>query len=358
MKQGVLHDLHLSLGARMTEFAGWTLPLSYGSILDEVRAVRSRAGLFDVSHMGRIEVGGHGAGALLQRLTTNDIGRLEIGHGRYTMMCNSRGGIIDDMVVFRTDTDRYIMVVNAANTQKDLDRLTSYASDDVAVNDLTWQTSFFALQGPLARAVLAAAAETVPELFRFGSALARIAGNCCSVSRTGYTGEDGYEIGCSNSYSVQVWETLRTAGGPSGLAPCGLGARDVLRIEAGYVLYGRDIDEDANPIEAGLSRFVRMEKGEFVGREALQGVLEQGPDRLLVGVRMEDRSVPRPGAPILANGATIGQITSGTFSPTIGRGIGLGYIAAEKSLPGLEVELVLREKAYPGRVVATPFLEF
>lgn len=355
MKAPILHDYHVTFGARMTDFAGWSVPLTYGSMLAEAKAVRSHAGLFDVSHMGRVVVEGPNASKLLQRLTTNDVSRLQPGKGQYTLMCNANGGVVDDLIVFHVLDDSYLLVVNAANREKDLAWLRANLSERVTATDLTDDTCLFALQGPKAREALEAASENAPALSRFGCGEIEIAGVRCFFSRTGYTGEDGYEFECVNAVATRIWEALRFAGQPNSPTPCGLGARDVLRIEAGYVLYGQEIGDEINPMEAGLSRFVSLDKGDFVGREAILAIRERGTERVLTGVRMDDRSVPREGAAMQSGGATIGHITSGTFSPTIERGIGLGYIDAGKGITGAEVKVLLREKPCAGRLVTPPF---
>jgi aminomethyltransferase len=350
-----LHEVHLRLGAHMTSFAGWSAPLDYGSILQEAKAVRSTAGLFDISHMGRIEVRGADSFALLQRLVTADLGRLQPDRAQYTLMCNPRGGIIDDLIVFSMESDRYLLVVNAANTCKDVHWLASNASRSVVVEDLTSTSCLFALQGPSSRDILAGVLGQPPELARFGWKELSLCGANCIVSRTGYTGEDGYEFMCADKDAETVWETFRTADLPVSPTLCGLGARDVLRVEAGFVLYGNDIDEEKDPIEAGLTRFVRFDKEEFVGKQALSAIMNKGPRRMLVGIRMVGRPVPRQGMQISSGSSPIGFITSGTYSPAVSSGIGLGYVASEKSASGVEVEILQREKPYAGRVVTTPF---
>lgn len=356
MKTTPLYNLHLKSGARMMSFAGWNVPLQYKSILAEATAVRTSVGLFDVSHMGRFLVTGPRALDLLQSLTTNDVGRLEVGRGQYTLMLNETGGVIDDLTVFRTGLETYMLVVNAANAEKDLSWISSQADDRVRIADITESTVLFALQGPKAGEMLfIACKEGLPDLRRFAFVKVEIAGGACTLLRTGYTGEDGYEIQCDAGDAIAIWEALRSVGEPLGLALCGLGARDLLRIEAGYMLYDHEISEEHNPIEAGLTRFVRMDKGDFVGRSAIAEILENGPRRLLTGLMMSDRMVPRGGSLVTLKGHEVGQVTSGTFSPSIERGIGLCYVTAEKSISGLEVEVIVREKPYAGRIASPPF---
>lgn len=355
MKAPTLHDEHVRARARMTEFAGWSVPLDYGSIISEARAVRSHAGLFDISHMGRIVVEGPKSFDLLSRMTTNDIHRLEVGQGQYTLMCNDRGRIKDDLIVFRVQHDSFLLVVNAANTKKDMDWLNMDATVGASVIDMTAETSLFALQGPNALTLLSSTATNAPELRRFGCGEVEIAGVQCFFSRTGYTGEDGYEFMCVNAVAPRVWEALSSSGQATAPVLCGLGARDVLRIEAGYVLYDHEIGEEIDPIEAGLTRFVRFDKGDFVGREAVESIRNKGPKRQLTGVLMYDRTVPRQGAEIQCDDITIGVVTSGTFSPTVEKGIGLGYVDAGKGNIGAEVKVLLREKPYAGRLVTPPF---
>ncbi|MDO8682856.1 MAG: glycine cleavage system aminomethyltransferase GcvT [Armatimonadota bacterium] len=350
-----LHDLHIKLGAKMIEFHGWQVPLTFGHILDEAKTVRQTAGLFDISHMGRIEISGAQALPMLQYLTTNDISRLNIGKGQYNLMLNDHGGIKDDLTVFQIEADKYLLVVNAINTDKDYQWLSDHKQNGISMYNITQNTSLFALQGPIAKVILAEVLSGIPEMRRFACGETTIAGAKCFISRTGYTGEDGYEIYCAASESIPVWEALMELGKPFEMALCGLGARDVLRTEAGYVLYGNEITENVNPIEAGLTRFVKLDKGDFIGRKAITAIIETGPDKSLIGVKLIDTAVPRSGAPITSGGIPIGEITSGTFSPAAGSGIGLGYVTTEKSRPGLEVEVILREKPHAGRLIAPPF---
>jgi aminomethyltransferase len=356
MRTTALYDDHMARGARMTEFANWRVPLSFGSILDEARAVRRGAGIFDVSHMGRIEVSGLTAVDLLQRLTTNDVASLAAGRGHYNLMCNADGGIIDDLTIFRTADYTYLLVVNAINTEMDVDWITSRAPESSSITEITDATSLFALQGPTAREIIVTVSgATAPDLSRFGCAPVDIAGASCFISRTGYTGEDGYEIACDADDSIRVWQALLAAGGPIGVIPCGLGARDVLRIEAGYVLYGNEINEEISPVQAGLARFVRMDKGDYIGREPLARILETGPAQSLTGIRMFDKTVPRAGSPIYAEETEIGLVTSGTYSPSLELGVGLGYVQTERNSRGLEVTVGMRGKSHYGILARTPF---
>ncbi|MCC3376168.1 glycine cleavage system aminomethyltransferase GcvT [Cohnella sp. REN36] len=344
--------------ARCIDFGGWEMPVQFYGIQQEHEAVRTRAGLFDVSHMGELEVTGRDAERLLQRLTTNDVSRLAIGQAQYTLFCKPDGGVIDDLLVYKLAQDRYGLVVNAANTQADAAWLRRHLEGDVTLRDRSDDTALLALQGPLAERILSRAAEArVAELapFRFVPD-ARVCGVRALVSRTGYTGEDGFEIYVDAGDALRVWDGLLQAGAPDGLLPVGLGARDTLRLEARLPLYGHELTEEITPLEAGLSPFVKLAKeGGFVGREALARQQEDGVPRKLVGVELLDRGIPRADYPVYAEGRQIGAITSGTQSPTLKRSIGLALVEAAYAARGTEVEVEIRDKRLRAAVVATPF---
>ena len=352
-----LHGEHLRLNAKMVPFAGYEMPVHYpGGITAEHRAVREAAGLFDVSHMGELEVRGNDALALVQRVTVNDASRLEPFQAQYSAMCNADGGVLDDLVVYRFE-DHYMLVVNASNREKDLAWVVDQAAGlDAQVIDRSDQTGLLALQGPAARETLRALADLEVDdvvYYRFG--LGRVAGVLTTVSGTGYTGEDGFELYVPAEHTVTLWKALLEAGKGAGLVPVGLGARDSLRLEMGYALHGNDLDEEHTPLEAGLGWLTKLDKGDFVGRSALAAQKEKGVTRKLVGLVLSGRAFPRPGYPIRAQGREVGRLTSGTLSPTLGEGIALGYLSAELARPGARVEVDVRGTEIPAQVVRTPF---
>ncbi len=363
LKHTPLYPVHLQLGARMVPFAGFEMPLQYTGIIEEHLAVRNRAGLFDVSHMGEFLIEGPEAFNLVQYLVTNDAAKLYDGRAMYTVMCNAEGGIIDDLLVYRLKADRYMMVVNAANIQKDFNWVTEHNRFNAEVQNISDKTALMALQGPLSFEI----AQTITELplseLKYYHFLVPEPGTFLGTQRaiisyTGYTGERGLEIYCEPERAVDIWNALMDAGKPHGLQPAGLGARDTLRIEAGYCLYGNDITEETNPLEAGLGWIVKLAKGDFIGREALLRIKEEGPRRRLVGFVMEERGIPRPGYSIQSeDGTPIGQVTSGTQSPLLKKGIGLGYVPNDPTYttPDARIWIDIRGKAYPARVKKPPF---
>jgi len=354
MKSLPLEKIHERLGARMGEFAGWRMPLDYGSATREVKAVRERAGLFDISHMGRLELAGEDASPVLENLSSNGAEDLEPGRARYTLFLNKHGGIIDDAIIYRHSPSRFYVVVNASNTERDIGWILEHASERIVLANWTEATVFFALQGPLAPQVMEkAGGGAALALKRFSFIETRIAGVRSLISRTGYTGEDGFEVAALARDGRLLWRALMEAGNGE-LVACGLAARDVLRTEAGYPLHGHEIDEDTNPVEAGLTRFVRLDERDFVGRAAVIGALSRPQSRALVGAVMEDRSVPRRGDRIFVEGRQAGRVTSGTFSPTISRGIALAFIESELAKEGRYVEVEIRGTRRPGRLLRPP----
>lgn len=348
-------DIHERLGARMVPYAGFLMPLQYRSIAEEHRAVRERAGLFDVSHMGEFVFSGSRASDSVQRVTVNDVAALAVDQAQYSALVNEEGGIVDDCVVCRVAEDRYLMVVNAANIEKDWAHILRHVPD-AELRDESERTSLLALQGPLAVEILDRLTEV--DLSGIGFYWKRdgeVAGVPAIVSRTGYTGEDGFELYFERAASETVWGALMEAGRDLGLEPCGLGPRDTLRLEMKYALYGNDIDESTDPYEAGLGWIVKHDKGEFVGRAALAAIRERGPARKLVGFRLLERGFPRPGYPVRLDGSPVGDVRSGTMSPTLGYGIGTSYLPADRSSPGTRIEVDLRGRGVAAEVVKTPF---
>jgi aminomethyltransferase len=354
-KRTPLYELHRELGAKLIDFGGWEMPVQYEGILEEHKAVRERVGLFDVSHMGELEVTGPGALALVQRLTPNDAGRLADGRIQYSAFLTDRGTFVDDLLVYRRAADSFLLVVNASNTAKDFAWARERASGDAPVEDRSDAYALIAVQGPAAARLLARVCEPTPaDLAYYGFRMARVLGQEALVSRTGYTGEDGFEIYLAPAGAPAVFRGLLEAGRPEGAAPCGLGARDTLRLEAKMALYGNDIDDTVTPWEADLGWIVRMGKGDFVGRDALARQKSEGVPRRLVGFEMVDRGIARHGyAARTAHGP--GVVTSGTHSPTLGKPIGLALVPAAAGEIGAELEVDIRGRAARARVVETPF---
>lgn len=340
----------------MVEFGGWEMPVQYAGIVEEHRAVRTAAGLFDVSHMGEVELWGPGALESIQRLITNDAARLGVWGGLYSPMCTPDGGIIDDLTVFRLAGDRFFMVVNAARTERDFQWIAEHTRGATA-RDRSAELALLALQGPKTADILRRLTPTDLGALAYFHVVedASIAGVRCLVSRTGYTGEDGFEIACAWDDGPRVWEALMDAGRDDGLVPVGLGARDTLRLESGYMLYGNDIDETTTPLEAPLRWTVKFEKGEFIGAPALRAQKERGVDRKLAGFEMVGRAVPRHTYRLLAQGTPIGRATSGTFGPWVGKSIGMGYVPRAYSTPGASIQVEIRGRSEEAHVVKLPF---
>lgn len=354
MKTVPLNDTHDSLHGKMIDFCGWRLPVDYGSAIREVQAVRTAAGLFDVSHMGRLSFEGPDTLDALQKLLTNDLAKMDDGRCIYTLMCNPAGGVIDDLIVSKASSDRYLMVVNAANHDKDVAWIRDHLPASVKLTDHTPETAMLALQGPRAIEIaVAAGATNASSIGRFRFASGRIGQTDVTLSRTGYTGEDGFEITCPSESAAEVWSTIMSAGAEFGLLPCGLAARDLLRIEAALPLYGHEIDMDTNPVEAGLTRWIKPDKGEFIGRDRIVKALEGEVSRKLVGIKMTVRAVPRAGDKVSTSFGT-GIVTSGTYSPTLAAGIAMAYVPPEVP-EGADVEIAVHGKTQPGKVCALPF---
>ena len=350
-----LHDVHVRAGARIVEFAGWEMPVQYAGILAEHEAVRTRAGLFDVSHMGEVVFRGPGALEALQRLFTNDLARCADGQAQYGCLCRESGGIVDDVVVYRRSAEDLLVCVNAANRQKDFEWLRDGAPGaDVANESDAWGQ--LALQGPLAAEVLQPLTSfRLSSIGTYRFAHGEVAGVACLVARTGYTGEDGFELFCPAAEAARLWSALMEAGEPQGLEPCGLGARDSLRLEMAYRLYGSDMDDGTTPLEAGLAWVVKLDKGDFVGRDALRRQKEQGLSRKLVGFTLVDPGIPRHGYAVLQDGKAVGTVTSGTKSPTLGLSIGLAYVPPALAAEGSTFAVDIRGRAASAKVVKTPF---
>ncbi|HMK38729.1 MAG TPA: glycine cleavage system aminomethyltransferase GcvT, partial [Bacteroidota bacterium] len=319
LKRTAFYDIHRGLGAKIVEFGGFEMPVQYTGIIEEHRRVRESVGLFDVSHMGEVEVRGARALEFIQRITTNDASRLSAGRVQYSAMCYDDGGIVDDLLVYNLG-DRYMLVINAANTAKDIRWIREHASGDVEVIDRTDEYSLLALQGPKSLPTLGTLTSAdIGSLPYYHSLHGEVAGVDMIISRTGYTGEPGFELYFPSdpSTGTRIWNALMEAGAAFGIGPVGLGARDTLRLEMGYCLYGHDIDQTTNPIEAGLGWITKTDKGEFVGKGPIMKAKQGGVERKLVGFALNDRAFPRQGYPISCGGTPTGKVTSGTFSPVL-----------------------------------------
>jgi aminomethyltransferase len=359
LRRTSLFECHQRLGARLVPFAGWEMPVQYTGIVDEHQAVRSAAGLFDVSHMGELELRGPYAGQVVNYLVTNDVGKLADGQALYTCACNEGGTILDDLIIYRCSSERYLVVCNASNVDK-MDAVFRRAADHHCEYDnQSEKTALIALQGPKAFAVLALAgkdAEALKTLKPFHFRDAVIANVATTAARTGYTGEDGVEVFCAWDEAPALWNQLLALGKPLGIKPAGLGARDTLRLEARLSLYGHDIDETTNPIEAGLGWVVKMDKGDFVGRAALEKVKAQPLARKLVGFETVGRGIARQGYALLdASGHAVGTCTSGSPGPTVTKNIGLGYLPSAMTEIGTKFLVDCRGKHVEAVVVKTPF---
>jgi aminomethyltransferase len=356
MKRTPLYPLYARYGAKVVDFHGWELPVQYAGIIDEHQAVRTHAGLFDISHMGEIEISGAGSLAFVQYLTINDASVLEDGQVQYSAMCFPDGGIVDDITLYRFSPERYLLCVNASNTSKDLDWIEKHRPQGVTVRDLSRDTALLALQGPKAEFILRPMAEvSIAALPYYRFTEGKVGGVEAVISRTGYTGEDGFEFFVPAGAAAELWQKIMAAGTTLGLKPVGLGARDTLRMEMKYALYGNDIGPDTDPVEAGLGWITKSGKGSFVGREAVVKRLESGPGRKLIAFEITTRGIARPGCAIVAGGSQVGTVTSGTFSPSLRKGIGLGYVPVGLSRPGTSLAIEVRGTKLQAEVVRPPF---
>jgi aminomethyltransferase len=353
-----LHACHVELGARLVEFAGWEMPVQYAGVIEEHRAVRTAAGLFDVSHMGEIRVRGAGAESFLQRLTPNDVSKLTPGRAHYSGLLTERGTYVDDILIYRLAADDFMVVVNASNAPRDFEWIASRAGSlgsdtDAEVVDESDRWALIALQGPKAKEILEPLSPGASELRYYGFRQGEVAGRPALISRTGYTGEDGFELYLDPEHAPALWRRLLEAGA----SPAGLGARDTLRLEAAMALYGHEIDETTTPWEAGLNWVVKLDKGDFAGRDALVAQKQAGVPRKLVGFEVEGRGIARQGHAVLSGegGEAVGAVTSGTWSPTYEKALGLAYVPLDLAAPGTPLTLDVRGRQLAARVVETPF---
>lgn len=357
MKKTPIYDLHLALGGKIIDFGGWALPVEYSGIIEEHKAVRSAAGLFDVSHMGEITVSGSQAEEFLQKMLTNDIHAMQDYQIYYTLMCYPDGGVVDDLIVYKYNQENYLLVVNAANIQKDYEWLQKHSLEGAEIKNVSDHYAQFALQGPNAQAILQEMADMdLSELgfFRFRPDL-EIGGFSALVSRSGYTGEDGFEIYVRPADAALLWQKLLEKGKSHGLVPVGLGARDTLRFEAVLPLYGHEIAKNITPLEAGLSFFVKFNKEDFIGKDVLVKQKETGIPRKLAAFEMLERGIPRSAYEVQAEGKQIGYVTTGGFSPSLNKNIGLALIEAEYAQEDKIIEVIVRNKKLQAVIIAKPF---
>ena len=355
LKRTPFHAFHKAAGAKLVDFAGFEMPLRYTGDVREHQLVRTGVGVFDISHMGEFHVRGPGAVGFLDRALANDTPGMTIGQAMYTTMCRPDGGIVDDLYVYRS-TDHFMLVVNASNIAKDFAWLKQLCPADVQLTDHSEETALLAIQGPGAAEVLRG--HVADEALAMASNRffeGPLFGAPAVVARTGYTGEDGFELYFDASDAARVWEGLMTAGKPAGIEPIGLGARDTLRLEMAYMLYGNDIDDSTSPIEAGLGWTVKLARGEFSGRDALVRQKEQGTSRKLVGLEAEGRRIPRHGMAVESQGRNVGRVTSGAFSPSLERAIAIAYVETGVSALGTTLEVAAGSSRIPTRVVKRPF---
>ena len=351
-----LYDTHLKFGGRLVEFAGWELPVQYEGIIAEHRAVREKAGLFDVSHMGEITVKGPNAEAELQYLLTNDFIKMQPGDIHYSPMCYDDGGTVDDVLVYKLARDDYFVVVNASNKDKDFEWMLAHNPRGAAIEDVSARWAQIALQGPNAEEILERCVERmqIPQKY-YTFVQTKLYGKPCIISRTGYTGEDGFEIYLDPADAPLLWETLMDDGEEYGIVPAGLGARDTLRLEAAMPLYGHELTPGISPLEAGLGRFVKLDKPDFVGKDALARQKAEGIRRKRVGLEIADRGIAREGAPVLKDGAPIGHVTSGTKAPWLDRSIAMAMLPAEQAVIGNAVDIDVRGRLLKATVIKMPF---
>ncbi|MFZ1729508.1 MAG: glycine cleavage system aminomethyltransferase GcvT [Bacteroidota bacterium] len=358
MKLTPFHDIHVQLGAKMVEFAGFDMPIQYKGIIAEHKRVRESVGVFDVTHMGEFEVRGADAFAFVQRMTTNDVTKLVEGGVQYSSMCYEDGGIVDDLLVY--DCGDYVqLVVNASNLEKDFNWLSEHIEGDVQLIDKSDETALLAVQGPKSLETLKKITDIDLEDMKYYSfRRGQVAGIDCLLSRTGYTGELGFELyfKSDNALGAKMWNAIFEAGEEFTIEPIGLGARDTLRLEVGFCLYGNDIDHTTMPLEAKLGWITKLQKGDFIGREAMVKAKEEGFKRTLVGLTLEGRAFPRHGYDIAVNGTVCGHVTSGTVSPMLEKGIAMGYVPVEYGSEGSTVDIMIRNQPIPATVVKVPFV--
>jgi aminomethyltransferase len=371
LKRTALFSAHQKLGAKLIDFGGWEMPVQYTSITDEHLAVRNAAGIFDISHMGEVTVSGAGAAEFLNLTLTNDVRKLVPGEGQYTLMCNGRGGVVDDLYIFQLSAGIYFLIINASRIPDDVAWLQAQAAKfagDLKLTDASHNYAAVAVQGPRVKefintvipgaSISAARVNTVTGLKKNQIGGFKHEGHCLMVSRTGYTGEDGFEIVGGDESIQKIWDNFLSVGRPFGLKPAGLGARDTLRTEVCYPLYGHELNEEITPIEAGVGFFVALDKGEFNGRSVLAEQKANGVKKKCVAFKMTDKSAPpRPHYPIWVNGVSVGEVVSGTQSPSLGIGIGMGYVPSESAKVDSPIEIEIRGKRFAAVIVKKPIYQ-
>lgn len=361
LKKTPLYEIHQALGAKIVPFAGWEMPVQYSGVIAEHRAVRKAAGLFDVSHMGQIDLRGRHAIDSVQRITTNDASCLQTGEAQYSIICYPNGGIVDDTIVYKLADGHFMLCVNASNTEKDFKWIKDQLlpDDEVEITDVSSHYALIAIQGPKTPAILKGitngAPGTINTIGTFCFKNITVSGIQVMASRAGYTGEDGFELYTPPAKAADLWKAIMEAGEGFGLKPAGLGARDTLRLEMKYSLYGNDIDANTTPLEANLGWVVKLDKGDFIGRESLLKQKETGIKRKLVCLEMEERGIPRHGYEVTNGGRKVGHVTSGTMSPTLGIGIAMAYIDTTIIKEGRKVDIVIRNKGVKAKIVKPPF---
>jgi aminomethyltransferase len=356
IRKTALNAIHRSLGAKMVNFGGWDMPLEYSGILSEHEGVRTRAGLFDVSHMGEIEVRGHAALDLVQWVTCNNVAKLAVGQAQYSGLMTDRGTFVDDLLVHKISDTHYLLCVNASNQDRDFDHIVSKNEVGAEVENAGPRYSQLAVQGPLAKEILQKLAPVALDPIRYYHfAFGKVSGVDCLIARTGYTGEDGFEIYFDPQFSVRLWSDLMAAGEPVGMIPCGLGARNTLRLEAAMCLYGHEIDETTTPLEAGLGWICKLEKGRFLGSDVLAAQKRSGITRKLVGFEMLDRRIGRDGYPVQIGGREAGSVTSGGPAPFLKKNLGMAYVPPESSAAGTDIAIGIRGQWAAARIIALPF---
>ncbi|MBI4534736.1 MAG: glycine cleavage system aminomethyltransferase GcvT [Ignavibacteriae bacterium] len=359
LKRTAFYDTHVRLGAKIVEFGGFEMPVQYGGIIEEHRRVRESVGVFDVSHMGEIEVWGMDATDFIQKITVNDASKLVEGRVQYSAMCYENGGIVDDLLVYHMG-DHYMLVVNASNTDKDLEWMRKNIAGDIKLKNRSDDISLLAVQGPKSLATLQKLTQSDLSSIQYYHFIRhKLAGVDMIISRTGYTGELGFELYFPSDVRTgeKVWDSVVKAGEEFGIEPVGLGARDTLRLEMGFCLYGNDIDHSTHPLEAGLGWITKLDKGGFLGSDVLLKAKKEGLRRKLVGFTLLDKAFPRHGYPINSNSSSIGTVTSGTFSPSLGKGIGMGYVDVHHAKPGTGIQVMIRNRELPATVVSVPFIK-
>lgn len=356
LRKTALNATHRALGGKMVDFAGFEMPVEYRGIIAEHRAVRTAAGLFDVSHMGEIEIRGPSSLELLQQVTCNDTGRLQNGQAQYTALLTDRGTIVDDLLVHRLSAEHYLLCVNASNREKDYEHIRAQNLFNAQVEDASDHYTQLALQGPKAEIILAPLTPVdLAAISYYQFAFGQVAAAPCLIARTGYTGEDGFELYFDPAHSEKVWNALLEAGAAHGLIPVGLGARNTLRLEAALALYGNDIDDTTTPLEARLAWISKFDKGDFTGRDALLQQKQNGLKRTLVGFEMRGRGIAREGYPVQVGGQECGRVTSGSFAPFVEKNIGLAYVPVEHKAPGTSITVVIRGRPVEAQIVPIPF---